>query len=109
MWMLDIKSISKIDETRHPQTHFPVCRCLALSAGFPKVAVLPWRVVSIDPLDCIVKFPLSLLRRTHTFAKYPALPALRGVHAAPQLIAACPEGAVQFIFLYSHVLFRTSL
>ena len=68
MWMLDIKSISKIDETRHPQTHFPVCRCLALSAGFPKVAVLPWRVVSIDPLDCIVKFPLSLLRRTHAFA-----------------------------------------
>ena len=27
----------------------------------------------------------------------------------PQLIAACPEGAVQFIFLYSHVLFHTSL
>ena len=58
--------VVKSDETRHLQT--PVCRCLALSAGFPKVAVLPWQVVSIDPLDCIVKFPLSLLRRTHAFA-----------------------------------------
>ena len=30
-----------------------------------------------------------------------SLPALRGIHAIHQLIAACPEGAVQFIF-YSH-------
>ena len=34
---------------------------------------------------------------------------LRGIHAAAQLVAACPEGAVEFGFLDGHVSVVTSL